>query len=266
MPTPRSLGYDLTLQKCKDPNSKKLAIVAGWMGAKQRQLKPYISFYHQRGYNVLSYAVGPIHVLKPLTATAMMDRVINIAVNGEDNNIDTKPNVVVMHCFSVGGYLTGQMLRILDKEDRKEDKQSIHKLVKAQIYDSPPDMRSIPNGVGASIGMGPIVSKVVASIIRSYLYIVRNTVGVEHKASSDAFHQNHIPAPSLWFYSKSDPVALEEDINTVINKWNKNGRVTSTTIWEDSPHIQHARIDPERYFGSLAGFIDKHIGSDNKQS
>jgi len=258
MPTPRSLGFDLTYQKCGDTDAKsrKLAIVAGWMGAKQRQLRPYINFYHNRGYDVLSYAVGPGHVLKPSTATAMMAKVIDIATDTDDKT--PEHDHIVMHCFSVGGYLTGQMLRILSESKNSIKMNKLHSMIKAQVYDSPPDMRSIPNGIGASMGLGPVVASTVASIVRSYLYLVRNSAGIEHQASSDAFHNNHIPAPSLWFYSKSDPVALEEDIDTVMSKWKTMGKITDSTVWIDSPHIQHARKDPERYFGSLAEFIDRH--------
>jgi hypothetical protein len=27
-------------------------------------------------------------------------------------------------------------------------------------------------------------------------------------------------------------------------------------VWTDTPHIQHARLEPERYFGSLERFLN----------
>jgi hypothetical protein len=54
---------------------RPLAILAGWMGAKERQLKPYMQFYHKRGVDTLSFAVGPKHILFPQHATDQMQEV-----------------------------------------------------------------------------------------------------------------------------------------------------------------------------------------------
>ena len=91
-----------------------------------------------------------------------------------------------------------------------------------------------------------------------YLHLVRDTSGVLHRASSAAFHDNKVPAPSLWFYSKADPVADWRDCVTVIDKWKEKGTDVEECVWEDTPHIQHARYDPERYFGTLDRFLQRN--------
>jgi hypothetical protein len=65
MPTPLSLGHDLSFQQAPDSavasageSGGRLAIVCGWMGAKPNQMRPYVNFYLNRGFNVMSYAVG----------------------------------------------------------------------------------------------------------------------------------------------------------------------------------------------------------------
>ena len=263
MPTPRSLGFDLTYQTAplsKPEVAPRLAIVCGWMGAKPRQLNPYIRFYTDRGFDVLSFAVGPQHVLQPQTATKLMNKVLQVALEGRHGvGGGLPPSCVVTHSFSVGGYLTGQLLRVLNEPDRVQDKERYHALIKAQVYDSPPDFRSIAKGIGASLGMGPIVAGAIELVAKGYLLASATTAGVEHKASSAHFHNNHLPAPSLWLYSKADPVALEEDCLTVIGKWTANGRVCEQIVWEDTPHIQHGRLDPGRYFGGLDAFMKKHV-------
>lgn len=257
MPTPRSLGFDLTLRPCPSKDSKKLAVVCGWMGAKPSQLKPYVNFYLNRDFNVISYAVGPQHVFDPSSATAMMERVLDLVLRSDHKNNLAKPERIITHSFSVGGYLTGQLLRVLDEPARAQDREEWHRLVKGQVFDSPPDMPSIAKGMGASMGLGPFVAGAVEQIVKGYLWSVRNTAGKAHSASSAAFHNNHIPAPSHWMYSAADPVALEKDIDVVMSKWQAAGRRVTRTRWEHTPHIQHGRQDPERYFGSLGEFIDK---------
>ena len=54
------------------------------------------------------------------------------------------------------------------------------------------------------------------------------------------------------------PVANWEDCEIVINKWKTRGTSVEQCIWEHSPHIQHGRVDPERYFGTLQAFLEKH--------
>ena len=259
-PKPLKLSVDLTYQAAPDAGNKcesKLAVVCGWMGANPKQLKSYTKFYSDRGYDVLYYAVGPQHVLQPHTAMQLMKEVVKISVHGF--HPDRVPTKVVTHCFSVGGYLTGQMLRLLNQAEHAGDRKKFHAVVKAQVYDSPPDFRSIAKGIGASLGMGGLVAGAVEGIVKLYLKASAKTAGVEHLASSAHFHENHLPAPSLWLYSRTDPVALEEDIQTVMSKWRTKGYVVEEVVWEDTPHIQHGRKDPERYFGALDTFLATHV-------
>ena len=118
-------------------------------------------------------------------------------------------------------------------------------------------MRGIAKGVGQSMGMGPLVAKPVEMAISAYLALVKNTAGVEHRKASESFHTNYIGAPSLWFYSESDLVANPDDCRTVISTWREQGTHVEEVVWEKSPHIQHGRRDPERYFGSLSAFLKR---------
>ena len=254
MPTARSLGFDMKYEACGENDStKKVAVVCGWMGAKSRQLRVYKEFYHARGYDTLSFACGPQHVLMPSYAMKVMQKVVK-EINSGDGDRD-----VIFHHFSMGGYLFGQMLRHLQTLEGKKGKE-FQKAIIGQVFDSPPDFRSIAKGVSQSMGV-PASSPVAVAVemaMRLYLFVSSTTAGVEHRAASAAFHTNYISAPSLWFYSRSDPVALSEDCEKVISTWRKQGTSVEEVVWDDTPHIQHARIDPERYFGALDKFLAKH--------
>ena len=82
MPTPLSIGFDITFQQANSnsPNPdgarRPLAVVAGWLGAKPRQLKPYLEFYHKNNIDTLSFAVGPHHILFPTKAEEQMVRIV----------------------------------------------------------------------------------------------------------------------------------------------------------------------------------------------
>mmetsp|Transcript_9660 Transcript_9660/g.9446 ORF Transcript_9660/g.9446 Transcript_9660/m.9446 type:complete len:309 (-) Transcript_9660:47-973(-) len=256
MPTPLSLGFDIKYQKASN-NSKRrtCAVVAGWMGAKENQMKKYLTFYHSRGIDTLSFAVGPNHVLFPATAMEQMERVLKAVQNSSEDSqrpIDS----LIFHHFSVGGFLFGQMLRLF--ETNPQIAHQIKPLIKAQIFDSPPDFQNIAKGVSHSVGLGPPVSSIVELFLRGYLKVTENTAGVQHRAASKALHENKTPAPSLWFYSKSDPVARWEDCEIVMNKMRAKGTIVEQCVWDNTPHIQHARLDPDRYFNTLEIFLKTH--------
>ena len=259
MPTPLSLGFDITFQKA--PNSAKAgkprstAVVCGWLGAKPRQLKVFIDYYNKRGFDVVSFAVGPKHVLFPKTALSHMQKVIDVASAPEG---PSKPSErIVFHHFSVGGYLFGRMLEVL--QQNKSKYPHFEGLIKAQIFDSPPDIAGVPAGLAASMGIkNAVAAKLIELVVRTYLAVTASTSGIEHSKASESFHNNYLVAPSLWFYSKADPVANYRDCEIVIGKWLKRGTAVETCVWEDSKHIQHAKKDPVRYFDTLEDFMKKH--------
>ena len=112
-----------------DDSERPLAVVCGWLSSTERQLKPYLRWYHERGIDTISFSVGPRHVLQPDTALEHMRRVL-------DATLEAKASQVVMHFFSVGGFLCGQGLRVV-AQDREKYFPLEEKII-AQIYDSPP--------------------------------------------------------------------------------------------------------------------------------
>lgn len=252
-----NLGHGIQFHEAtqlKEKRQMPLAVVIGWMGAKPNQLKPYLHFYHQNGIDTLSFAVGPDQVLFPRRAMLQMERVLTKTLEKAVKN--KNPRDVIFHCFSMGGYLYGQSLRAIQgKPDLFGHAQN---LIKAQIFDSPPDYNGIANGIAKSAGITGLPEKIAIYALKSYLTLTHNTAGVEHRASSAIFHQNYITAPSLWYYSKADPVANWKDCEAVITKWKARGTEVESCTWDDSPHIQHGRKYPEEYFGKLAHFLAKH--------
>ena len=152
------------------------------MGAKDSQLKSYLGFYHSHGYDTLSFAVGPRHVLFPTEAFKFMENVLKTAleVSNEYKKSDdvSAPIDIVFHSFSMGGYLFGQSLRCI--KNNQESLGAIPNRIKAQIFDSPPDRNSIPFGISRSVGSSGPVVKMVENLATLYLKVTENSSGVEH--------------------------------------------------------------------------------------
>jgi hypothetical protein len=249
-------GDGIILRKVSsEGDPKPIALVCGWMAATQRQMKTYLAWYHKHGIDTLSYSVGPKHVLNPKSASSHMQKVL-------DTTVSQNPKDIILHHFSVGGFLCGQALRIM-ASDREKYGHLIDEKIKVQIYDSPPDIRGIPVGLASHVfpepkGMQVFLHASIRKTLDAYLTITENTAGVEYRASSEAFHNNILPAPSLWFYSLSDNVANHRDCETVVGKWKQRGIEVEECVWDTTAHIQHGRQDPERYFGTLYNFLNKH--------
>lgn len=152
MPTPLSLGHSLVYHAASMPHRlvgrgerRPVIVIGGWLGAKPHQLKAYQRFYHDRGCDTLSFAVGPQHVLLPDRATALMERVLERCLAPTGNEARPPP-AVAFHMFSVGGYCFGQMLRVLESRQRRF--AAVPELISAQVFDSPPDIAGIAKGEG----------------------------------------------------------------------------------------------------------------------
>jgi hypothetical protein len=171
---------------------------------------------------------------------------------------------IVVHAFSVGGYLYGQSLRCIQKSPERYG--ILKSRIRAQVFDSPPDHGSIAHGLSKSFNLPIPLEKPVEMLFQGYLTLTHNTTGVEHRAASQIFHNNFIQSPSLFFYSLSDPISRYQDCEQVINTWRSNGIPVDTCRWEKSPHIQHGRVDPERYFGELEKLLERSdlLGDEKK--
>ena len=118
-------------------NDKTLVIFCGWMSSTDRQLKKYLEYYHGKNLNTLQFSVGVPHVFNPTFGTEHMKDILDITIN------TIKPEQIIFHHFSIGRFLYGQMLRVLMDDPMKYEEQ-INQKIKGQIFDSPPDMNSIP--------------------------------------------------------------------------------------------------------------------------
>ena len=249
------LGDGITYRRCEKGTSepRPLVIITGWVGSKESQLKSYIQFYHRHGIDTISLSLTPRHVLSPEKAQDTIIDLLRIV----HLQHDTVPNHsgLLFHHFSAGGFLYGQALMAFKA---KSELASVRPTIRAQIFDSPPDYLNIPRGISKSVGAPRFLEMPIEIAVRGYLKLIEGSAGVLHKAASQAFHENDIPAPSLWFYSKDDPVADWKDCVIVIGKWRTKGIIVEECVWDKSPHIQHARKDPERYFSTLQVFLQKN--------
>tara|TARA_B110000208_G_scaffold157029_1_gene190586 strand:+ start:49 stop:987 length:939 start_codon:yes stop_codon:yes gene_type:complete len=263
--TKLSLGHGLTLRTptaaaaaaAAPEEGRPIAIVAGWLGARERQLRRFSDFYSERGYDVVTFAAGPFDVLMPSRGDRLMRHVMETVDKMSAAQADIPPRPVVFHGFSVSGYLYGLALLAIDAEPMKFGRFASS--VKVQAFDSPPDFENIALGVGRSMGFQGILSLWVTRALDLYLLLTRYGAGKQYRASSKALHDNELRAASIFFFSKSDPVADHVVCERVAGLWRGRGNRVEEVVWEESPHIQHAKRDGARYFHELELFLDENL-------
>ncbi|XP_046364945.1 transmembrane protein 53-like [Haliotis rufescens] len=241
----RSIRGNETLSR-----SRPLVVLVGWMNAKKRHLDKYGNLYISKGFDVLSVQVPPSKVIQPKKAQVVMQEVINIL---DDSSRRDKP--LMIHGFSVGGYLYGEMLVTL--RDQASRYTSIRDRLLGQIFDSPVDFAGVPRGFANVLGFNSFSRALIKSSIEGYLKLFKETSTKHYIKSSEAFHDNEMLLPSLLLYSRADPIGVAKDIEVVARKWASKGIPVHLKCWENSPHVSHFHRHPDEYVEAILAFLEE---------
>jgi len=121
-----------TRGKAKDwefpSEGRPLSILLCWLMAKNNAVNKYVGFYLDKGFDVLTVRISPTQLLLPTKTNRIVEEEL-MPILQKSNH----PKSIV-HGFSVGGYVFGQMLRVAN-EQPAEYSQTMQKMV-AQIWDS----------------------------------------------------------------------------------------------------------------------------------
>ena len=74
--------------------------------------------------------------------------------------------------------------------------------------------------------------------------------------SSAAFHRNSLRLPSLFLYSRADPIGVADIIEGVMDNWRRQEITVSHKCWDHSPHVSHFHHHPDEYVETLLTFLD----------
>ena len=59
------------------------------------------------------------------------------------------------------------------------------------------------------------------------------------------------PAPRLYLYSKADLIIPGEEVAAHVKEARARGVEVAEEVFERSPHVSHARTEPERYWAAV---------------
>lgn len=171
----------------------------------------------------------------------------------EGDSCKTQP--LLVHGFSVGGYLFGEFLVRLKEE--KQKLANIRSRLLGQIFDSPVDFEGVPRGFSKILVEQKILQLGLERTIEIYLALMKSQVTKYYIRSSAAFHENELLLPSLMLYSRNDPIGDANIIEQVAEKWRTKGTMVRQKCWEESPHVSHFHHHPDEYVDSILSFLEE---------
>lgn len=232
-----------------DP-SVPVVVLLSWMGAQQKQLSKYATFYEDMGYEV--------HCIFNGFRTAILPRASREQAEKVERFISAQPDgrPVFVHAFSIGTGIYGLLLdRLRGDLERLE---GVKKRVAGVVFDSGP-APIFPHDVAKGLHtVFPIISKAIWEPIAGLFFAVtraRKSFG----ASEEALAKFQFPSPQLYFYSLDDKVIpnIHHAIEDFIDKNRQLGVEVYNKWWKKSIHASHLKMHQEEYTANLEKFVKR---------
>ncbi|CRK95794.1 CLUMA_CG009251, isoform A [Clunio marinus] len=234
-----------TLRLKQDVDDKPLVVILSWLQSKQTHLSKFAKLYMDQGFDVLVAQIRPWQLLWPVKGSQQVALDI---VNFMANNDNYKQ--MVLHGFSVGGYMWGECLMQMDKD--RERYQTVLDRIIGQVWDSAADITEIPVGVPKALfPRNPKLQSALRNYMLYHLKTFQEAATQHYVRSSQLFHINYCHAPALFFVSKTDPVGAEASNRRVADSWISNGVNVTWKCFDKSPHVGHFIKHREEYLNSL---------------
>ncbi|KAJ8927179.1 hypothetical protein NQ314_020455 [Rhamnusium bicolor] len=236
--------------KLEKPEDKPLVVLLSWLMARRKHIYKYADIYLQNGFDVLNVSISPWQLLWPAKGTQVVAKDLLKFLD-----INAKFSPLVLHGFSVGGYVWGEVL-VNISSDRERYAPVVDRIA-GQIWDSPADITEI--SIGLPMAVFPR-NKVMQAALKQYvLYHLKafDKVATRHYIrSSQMFHTNLVRAPAQFFLSKTDPIGAESSSLRVKESWENMGIQVYWKCWDRSPHVGHFRVHQKEYISAVDTFLD----------
>ncbi|XP_053668935.1 uncharacterized protein LOC128719335 [Anopheles marshallii] len=242
---PRNVEKDQQTLRLKEQCDKPVVLIISWLNARQKHLAKYAKLYIDQGFDVFATHITPWQLLWPVKGTQLVAGEI---VKFLKNN-DFKHGLV-LHGFSVGGYLWGECLVHIARD--LPNYQVVLDRVNGQVWDSAADITEISVGVPRALfPKNPTLQSALKKYMLYHMKAFHEPATSHYIRSSQMFHTNLLRCPALFLMSKTDPVGTVEANTRVKDSWEQSGVKTTVKCWDRSPHVGHFLKHREEYIDVL---------------
>ncbi|XP_073293748.1 uncharacterized protein [Primulina huaijiensis] len=270
----------------KDP--EVAVVLLGWLGAKTKHLKRYVSLYNARGVHAITFVASVTDVLGFDLGRRIQERVERLSdelVSWLSRN-DGRKRFLIFHTFSNTGWLAyGEILKNL------KDRKGIPEKIKGCVVDSGGDpnidpkvwaagfstallKRSISStspstgeeteptiGIkGTNIEEGKpffLETLLLSAFVKIFSFLL-NLPSVHRRLTEVVSILSHDQPPlQLYLYSTEDKVIPFETVQSFMEGQRRSGRKVFSFNFGSSPHVDHYRTFPELYTLQLDYFLEE---------
>lgn len=231
------------------PSQRPLVLLYGWLGAKAKHLHKFSNFYTGLGFDVLRIKMEASQLMWLQRSQMICKDILEFA-----NQDSRKQQPILVHGFSVGGYLYSETLNMVisSKEQRYT---SVGKRICGHIFDSPVDADGIAYGTSRAVTDNIALQKIIEYSLAIQLRYLRRSSLEHYWKMSAIFHNNPLEVPSLMLYSRADKIALTGPIEKAMKLWREKGVAVASKCWEDSKHVCHFQKYPVEYIELVNQFL-----------
>ncbi|XP_014674011.1 PREDICTED: uncharacterized protein LOC106814225 [Priapulus caudatus] len=248
----RNLELRQRVDDCDDGGQRPLACLFSWLMAKRQHLHRYGDFYLQQGFDVLNVQIHVDQAVLPARAQSCVQQALDYLSH---RAVTVGPTPLLVHAFSIGAYLYGEMLiKMAAESDRYGD---IVSSVGGEIFDSGVDFEGIPTGFGKAVTNNRRLQKLLRASLEQYLKVTYEHTTKYYLRSSAMFHNNYMKCPSLVMYSLTDAIGSQEGNERAMRRWRALGREVYSHAFENAPHVSLMWRYPAEYKRLQQEFIDR---------
>lgn len=232
-------------------NNRPLLVILTWLLSKRRHVMKFVNLYMEQGFDVAMVSLTPWQLIWPVKGSRLVAADLLSFLKQNENY-----EQILLHGFSVGGYMWGEALDLMQSD--KEKYSNITDRIVGQVWDSIADVGQIATGFPLAVFPKNMM---LQSMLRKYLEYHMKTFYSQstqyYIRSSQVFHTASLRVPSLLFVSKTDPVGTVTSNLTLRDTWESKGMKIYVKIFEESPHVAHFYTYPKEYVAELYAFLQK---------
>ncbi|XP_006812992.1 transmembrane protein 53-like [Saccoglossus kowalevskii] len=229
-----------------DPN-RPLVLMFTWMSAKRRYIEKYVDLYTSKNADVLVVKMDPVNLVWPSTGQTVVIDLLNYLEKGEQP--------IIIHSFSVGGHLYGEMLRKVESKCGRY--LPVKDRIIGQVFDSCASPRGSFNSICDAITQNPLLWFLLKGVAVTYFWVTHKYTVAHIQEITEVLRHNPINSPVLMLYSRDDPIGTACENERFSESWKSElGYRVTSKCWDSSPHVEHMRKHKTEYVDVLYKFLN----------
>lgn len=242
-------------------DSKPMIVLLTWLLSRKKHVMKYCDVYLKQGCNVMTVSVTPWQFFWPVTGTQVVAKQL---LDYLEENCE-KHQQIILHGFSVGAYLWGEVLVRMNSDLIKY--RSLMETIKGQIWDSAADISEISKGLPtAMFPRNAFLRSTMEKYVNYHLKTFYDVATQHYVRSSQLFHTTPVHAPTLVFVSKNDPIGSVVANQSCKESWESVGMKVYWQCWEKSRHVSHLILHREVYLKTLYSFLNEVLEGQSELS